>query len=102
MFPFLVVGGLALGFFFWSTMRDGADSRVMNLVRGKRYAIVHRVRGPGWDASMYPGFCNFSTPVVTGQGSTRGGAWTEVQFTAEWCAANMRWDVPADVAIAEV
>lgn len=100
MFPLLLLGGAGLGLFLWLSMRDESNQRQITLVRGKRYAIVHRVQGPGWDASMYPGFCNFSTPVVTGQG--RGPVFTEVQFTAEWCAANMVWSVPQDIAIAEL
>lgn len=80
---------------------EGDAGRSFWLIQGKRYAISHRIAGPGWDASMYPGFCNFSEPVMTasGMGPT---AWAEVQFTAEWCAPNKQFVVPVDMAIAEV
>lgn len=100
MFPFLVFVGLGLGLFFLASSQDETDGRTINLVKGKRYAIAHRIMGPGWDASMYPGFCAFSNPVVTAQGT--GPVFTEVQFTAEWCAANMVWSVPNEIAISEV
>lgn len=100
MLPLFLFGAAGLALFLWASSRDETDGRTINLVRGKRYAISHRIMGPGWDASMYPGFCNFSSPVVTGQGS--GPVFTEVQFTAEWCANNMVWSVPNEIAIAEM
>jgi len=87
----LAVGGVAL-----AASQDDEPRRIW-LIKGTRYAIVHRIAGAGWDASMYPGFCNFSQPVIIGQGSN----FTEVQFTADWCIANLQWDVPPNVAIAE-
>jgi hypothetical protein len=96
----LAVGGVAL-----AASQDDEPRRIW-LIKGTRYAIVHRIAGAGWDASMYPGFCNFSQPVITGQGTEnpQGVAYnyTEVQFMADWCITNLQWDVPDNVAINEV
>lgn len=95
----LLVGGAAIGgLLLFALHDDNADGRTVMLVQGKRYAIAHRITGPGWDVSMYPGFCNFSDPVITAEGN----GWGEVQFEADWCATNRSWDVPAELAIAEV
>lgn len=105
MFPFLIIGGLAVGLFFWASaaMADESNRQIW-LIKGKRYAIAHRIVGAGWDASLYPGFCNFSNPVITGAKRTRSGppSYTEVQFTAEWCIDNYQWDVPDNIEIAEL
>lgn len=95
----VALGGLA--FLASEAMADeGESGRMFWLVQGKRYAISHRLY-VGWSADMYPGFCNFSGPVMTASG-TAPAAWAEVQFTAEWCQANRQFQVPADMAIAEV
>lgn len=103
MIPFLILVGAGVGLALWAAMKDDENPRSMWLINGKRYAIVHRITGPGWAATMYPGFCNFSEPVITGQNTNaRGQAWTEVQFTANWCAANTQFVVPESMAISEV
>ena len=98
----LIIGGVALGLFLWANAHEETKRR-MWLINGIRYAIAARMTGPGWDASMFPGFCNFSEPVMTGQGETSAGVrWVEVQFTANWCQANLQWDVPENISISEV
>jgi hypothetical protein len=99
----LTIGGVALV----ASAATMAEDRKIWLINGKRYALVHRFTGPGWDASMYPGFCDFSEPVLTSnpsytypQSPTVVGM-VEVQFMANWCAANTHWQVPDEIAIAE-
>lgn len=100
----LVVGGtvVALGALALLAGSEAeSDDRGFWLIKGKRYAIAHRIQGPGWDATMYPGFCNFSQPAITAEG-TDPTAWAEVQFSAEWCAENTQFQVPENLSIAEV
>lgn len=99
MVPLILLGGLGLGV-LWLIMHPAdASKREIWLINGKRYAVVHRIHGPGWDASMYPGFCNFSEPVITGQPSV---GVTEVQFEANWCTTNTLFQAPPEMAISEV
>lgn len=84
----LAVAGVAL-----AASKDEESKREIWLINGQRYAIAYRVQGPGFDVSMFPGFCNFSALTDLG---------AEVQFTADWCAANTLWQVPDSVAIGEV
>lgn len=93
----ILAGGLAALGLAVASKKPPASSRDIWLINGKRYAIAHRIVGPGWDASLYPGFCNFSTPVITGQ---IGNA-TEVQFEADWCAQNTLFTAPDNMAITE-
>lgn len=98
----ILLGVAALAGFAWLvTHPANPKKREIWLINGKHYGVVHRIHGPGWDASMYPGFCNFSRPVITGQGSDANGAYTEVQFTANWCTKNTLFVVPDNMAIAE-
>lgn len=96
----VAVGG-ALAVLGYLAFREEDEERTIWLIQGKRYAIAHRVQGPGWDVSMYPGFCNFTDPAITAEG-TGPVAWAEVQFSAEWCAPNQEFEVPTDMAITEV
>lgn len=100
----VAVSAVAIGGLAWlasEAMADeGTPGRSFWLIQGKRYAIAHRIY-VGWDANMYPGFCNFSQPVVTASGQGPA-SWAEVQFTAEWCSENMQFTVPEDMAIVEV
>ena len=101
MIPLLLVllGGGGL----WYLATHDKDDRTIWLVQGKRYNIVHRFAGAGWDASMYPGFCQFSQPVLTHPpGTGRMGSMAEVQFSAAWCRGNLQWTVPENIAISEV
>lgn len=97
----VAVVGTALAVLGYMAFRDEEQDRTIWLIQGKRYAVAHRIQGPGWAAEMYPGFCNFSDPVITAEGG-EAVAWGEVQFTAEWCAPNQEFDVPSEMAITEV
>jgi hypothetical protein len=98
----LVIGGAALlgiGAWAWVSRDKAISNRWLLLKEGQRYAILIQVSGPGIDASMFPGFCNFSefTPV----GGTSSLGFT-VQFTAEWCLADRQWLVPENVSVSQV
>lgn len=93
----VALGGLA--FLASDASADEGNVRSFWLIQGKRYAIAHRITGPGVSADMYPGFCNFSEFTLSSIPGAIGG---EAQFTAEWCAPNRQWDVPSEVAIVEV
>lgn len=91
----LAIGGAALGALAFSQKHD--NTRELWLVQGKRYNIVIRVTGAGFDASMLPGFGNFSQPILTASGP----GWGEVQLQADWMGQKTLWLVPDNVAIAE-
>ena len=103
----LVVAGIAG--VAYAASKDDEDRRIW-LIKGRRYALAARMTGPGWDASMFPGFCEFSQPTMnTPAGQILHDASgkdypivTEVQFTARWCSETVQWDVPSNIAIAEV
>lgn len=99
LLPVLLGVGAVFGL-GWLVMHPAnPKKREIWLINGKRYAIVQRIQGPGWDPSMWPGFCNFSQPVITVD--TNGAYFTEVQFTANWCTKNTLFVAPPNVAIAE-
>lgn len=95
--PAAIIGGGTLLAWLAAHSEGGSDRTIM-LVQGKRYAITHRIVGPGWSADLYPGFCNFTQRMITAEGN----GWAEVQFMADWCAANRSFDVPSEMAITEV
>lgn len=99
----LIVGGVGLAALVGFAMTEDGTThpREIWLINGKTYVVSHRIHGAGWDASMYPGFCSFSEPVITGQGGTGQTSYTEVQFKANWCMQNTLWQVPPELAIAE-
>jgi hypothetical protein len=92
MFPLLLGAALlaGLGFLVWKDKHG----RTIRLVNGRRYAVAFRTNAPGFDVSMFPGFCEFSQPVLL-----QSQNYYEVQFTAQWCAANTDWDVPEGIAV---
>ncbi len=103
----LLVGGglLAAGGLAIAASESGSESnRQIWLIKGKRYAIDIRMTGPGWSPDMFPGFCNFSTPVLLPAGVNPASQTynTEVQFEADWCIDNIHWDVPPNIAVSEV
>lgn len=102
MSALVVIGGLALavgGIALLAKSEQDSD-REFWLIRGKRYYLTHQLTGPGWDASMYPGFCNFSQPGLSGQNTPENPM--VATFTAEWCAPNEKFTVPDNLAIVEV
>jgi len=92
--PIAVMAGLGAIALF-AVNDDEADSRTIHLIKGVRYAVAVRITGPGFDPSMFPGFCNFSQPVITAEGN----GWGEVQFSAVWCAENQAFEAPENMAI---
>lgn len=98
------LGGLAL--LAGEASASEGNPRAFWLIQGKRYYIVHRLTGSQWNdilslpngwQGFYPGFCNMSTPTVGGPGAPL----IDVQFSADWCAANYQWIVPEGIAITE-
>lgn len=93
----LGLGALAvIGLLAWGG-RDSNTVREIWLINGARYALAFRTNSPGWDSSLFPGFCEFSSPVVN-----PGDGYYEVQFTAQWCTVNTLWQVPENIAVSQV
>lgn len=92
------IGGVALLSKVASASEDEPGDRELWLIQGHTYSITHHIVGPGWDASLYPGFTNFSNPVLV----QSGPGWGVVQFTATWNAANQLYQVPESMSIQDV
>lgn len=93
------LGGLAL---LAGTAKASSDDetgeRELWLIQGHQYSITHHIVGPGWSADLYPGFTNFSQPVMV----QSGPGWGVVQFTATWSAPNQLYQVPESMSIEDV
>jgi hypothetical protein len=90
-----VVGGFA--YLLLEGDENGESVREIWLVNGARYVVSVRLQGPGFDVSMFPGFCQFDQPMAQ-----QVNGLYEVTFHANWCAANTLWLVPDNVQIAQV
>lgn len=93
--PVAIVGGLGVLALLASNESEG---RGMWLIQGKTYSFTAKLEGPGWAAEQYPGFCNFSVPVVVQEGP----GWAVLQWTADWCAPNRQFIVPDNFTVTEV